>query len=178
MKKMLCFLVAVLVTLIPSFAAKIPSNATKEINISKSPQASIAIQQTAATSGRSISELTVKDLRKALGRKLSLKEKISWHFYKKHFKQDGPPEVLIRRANTNAVLGFAFSLAGLIVFPLFLIPALILSLSALRAEKVDPGILTKGNYSLANAGKIISLIAIGIYILLLGAIVLYILALG
>lgn len=162
MKKILCFLIALLVVIITSHAAKIPSTATKEINISKSPHSSIIIQQTAATSGRSISALTVKDLQKSLGRKLSLKEKISWYLFKKQFKPEGPPEVLIRRANSNAVFGFAFSLAGIIllpvffiVSPLFFIPAILLSLSALRAERVDPGILRGGNYGLAMAGKMV-----------------------
>ncbi len=141
MKKMLCFLVAVFVTLIPSYAAKIPSSATKEINISKSPQASITIEQTAATSGRSISELTVKDLRKALGRKLSLKEKISWHLFKKQFKADEPTEDAKRKANTNAGLGFVFSL----VFPLFAFPGLIFTTKALAIEKEKPGTLSLGN---------------------------------
>jgi hypothetical protein len=168
MKKMLCLLAAVLVTIISSYAAKVPTNTANEINISKSPQASITIQP-AAASNYFIPATTVKDLQKSLGRKLSLKEKISWELLKTQFKQDGPPEALIRKANTHAVLGFAFSLAGLIIFPLFLIPGLLFSQSALRAEAVDPEILTRTNYRLAKAGKIISYIGLGL--LLLGIVI-------
>ena len=166
MKKMLCLLAAVLVTIITSYAAKIPSPISREINISKSPQASITIQPAA---GSSVSVLTVKDLQMSLGRKLSRKEKISWLILKKQFKQVGPPEALIRKANTNAVLGFVFSLAGILIFPLFLIPGLLFSQSALRADAVDPEILTRTNYRLAKAGKIISYIGLGL--LLLGIVI-------
>ncbi len=160
-----CLVAALLVTIITSFAAKIPSNTANEINISKSPQASITIQQTAATSRYSFSDLTVRDLQKSLGRKFSLKEKISWHLLKKQFKPEEPPEALVRKANNHAVLGFVFSLAGILIFPLFLIPGLLLSQKALDADKVDPEILTRTNYGLAKAGKIISYIGLGLLLL-------------
>lgn len=175
MKKTLCFLIATFAAIVISYAAKIPSTANKEINISQSPQASMAVQQTVATSGYTFSEFTLRDFQKSLGRKLSFKEKVSWYLFKKQFKPEGPPEVLIRKANTNAVLGFAFSLAGIIIFPLFLIPALILSLSALRAEQVDPGILRGANYGLAMAGKIISYIGIGLIVLTIAIVLAYVL---
>jgi hypothetical protein len=52
---------------------------------------------------------------------------------------------------------------------LFVIPGLFFSQSALRKEKVDPGILTRTNYGLAKAGKIIGYIGLGL--LLLGVVI-------
>jgi len=171
MMKIFYFLVAVLAATVTSFAAKIPSTATKEINISKSSQASILIQQTA--SGHALSKSTMKDLQEALGRKLSLKEKIGWYLYKKQFNPEEPTEAAKRKANSNAGLGFALSLVGILAFPLFTIPGLIYSKKALVADKVDPGILTARNYNLATAGKIIGHIGVGLLLAGLVVILIY-----
>jgi len=69
---------------------------------------------------------------------------------------------LERKANNEALIGFIFSMAGLVLLWPLLIPGLIISSSALRKERIDPGILEKGNYGLAKAGKIIGIIGLAI----------------
>lgn len=186
--KIFYFLVAFLTAIATSFAAKIPSTITKETNISASPQASILIQQSKATPGYAVSALTMQDLQQALGRKLSLKEKVGWYLYKKHLHAEEPTEKAVKKANSNAVLGFVFSLASLLIpplafvfysqilllFSLLAIPALILSINALVAGRVNPGILTKSNRSLAKAGKIISYIILALIFIVLIMILAYI----
>jgi hypothetical protein len=163
MRKIFVLFIAVFSIAIASFAAKIPSLEGQEIKISKEPQSSILIEQSEA----SIAALSVNELQQSLGRKLSLKEKVAFYLYKKHFKREEPTEKDIKKANSKAVLAFVFSLAAVFIFPLFAIPALILSANALAAEKVNPGILTKSNHGLAKAAKIICYIQFALTLLLL-----------
>jgi hypothetical protein len=167
MRKIFVLFIAVFSIAIASFAAKIPSLEGQEIKISKEPQSSILIEQSEASPRTSIAALSVNELQQSLGRKLSLKEKVAFYLYKKHFKREEPTEKDIKKANSKAVLAFVFSLAAVFIFPLFAIPALILSANALAAEKVNPGILTKSNHGLAKAAKIICYIQFALTLLLL-----------
>ncbi|MFN8264493.1 MAG: hypothetical protein U0T11_00340 [Chitinophagaceae bacterium] len=96
---------------------------------------------------------------KMLGRKLSLKERMALRIQTAFPRYDKDLE---RKANNEALIGFIFSMAGLVLLWPLLIPGLIISSSALRKERIDPGILEKGNYGLAKAGKIIGIIGLAI----------------
>jgi hypothetical protein len=72
-----------------------------------------------------------------------------------------------RKANNQAVAGFVMSIVGWIVFSPLLIVSLIVSSAATRKERENPGILQKGNYGLARAGKILSIIGLVIVVLAL-----------
>jgi hypothetical protein len=105
-----------------------------------------------------------KETEKKLGRKLGLFERIGLWYYSKLAPD---PEADARKANSHALIGFILSLCGLIIFPLLLIPGFILSNSALRKEKMSPGILDGANKGLAKAGFIISIVAAALIVLLL-----------
>lgn len=96
---------------------------------------------------------------KMLGRKLSFKERMILRLQSALPRYD---KELARKANNEALIGFIFSIAGLVLLWPLLIPGLIISSSALRKERIDPGILEKGNYGLAKAGKIIGIIGLAI----------------
>lgn len=171
MKKILC-LYFLLFIMFSSFGAKVPFTVytdtvatTKATNLNK-----ISDSFENFFSNQSYQQVTLKDVRKALGRKLTLKEKIQWFLLKNKFQHGGQDDIAKRHANSNAVLGFFFSIIGLAVFPLFIIPALILSIHALKAEKTHPGILTATNRSLAKAAEIISIV--DIVLLIFGLIIL------
>jgi hypothetical protein len=107
----------------------------------------------------------------SLGRKLKFKEKAALRI------QSVLPDYKradADKANSNALLGFIFALCGLVLLWPLLIPGLILSNNALRAEKLNPGSLTKGNKDLAKAGKIMSIIGlviIALAIIIIAAVV-------
>jgi hypothetical protein len=92
----------------------------------------------------------------SLGRKLKLKEKIALRLQTSLHTSKAADE---GKANTNAVLGFIFAVAGLFLWPFF-IPGLILSKKALNSEKENPGVLTSTNLTLAKIGKIASLVGL------------------
>jgi hypothetical protein len=101
-----------------------------------------------------------------LGRKLKFKEKIALRLQPALLSAKGINE---GKANTHAVLGFVFAVAGIIILWPLLIPAFILSKNALIREKENPGVLTPTNLTLAKIGKIASLV--GLIILAIAAII-------
>lgn len=111
-----------------------------------------------------------KSIEKKLGRKLKLSERIGLWYYTQFPRYDKEYQ---RKTNNQALTGFILSVCSLVIFPLLAIPGLILSNSALRREKIDPGILEGGNRGLAKAGQILSIIGILYFIL----VVVYIIAL-
>lgn len=174
MKKTLCLCFA-LFAMLTSFAAKTPfsfekkKTETTEATADKTP---VDVSNDASTA--SLSKLTLKDLQKTLGRKLTLEEKISWLLFKKRLVHIEPSDKEKQRANSNAIWGFVLGILGLVGFYfLAAIPGLILSSQALNAEKTDPGILNGGNRGLAKAGQIMSWIGIALTVL----VVIYIAAL-
>lgn len=102
----------------------------------------------------------IKELEMLAGRKLTLKEKIGYFVARSKFKKKSPVEPNAREANSNAVLGFVFALSALFILPLFAIPALIFAGKALRHERESPGLLTRGNKSLARAAQVISYVSL------------------
>ena len=119
-----------------------------------------------------LSKLTVKELQAFLGRKLSLKEKIQFFLARKLVTATNPEdEELAEKGRRNAYLGFGFGLAGILLFPLFAIPAIIISNNALAYHKEKPGILGDAR-GFAKAGQImgwigIGLLALGVLVVLL-----------
>lgn len=109
---------------------------------------------------------------KKLGRKLKFTEKLGLKFYTS--LPEFTPEAK-KRANSQALLGFIFGICSLVLIPLVAIPGFIISNNALQTEILNPGILEGGNYGLAKAGKILSIIGF-VYLLLLIAYVLLVLA--
>jgi hypothetical protein len=119
-----------------------------------------------------ITKLTVKELQAYLGRKLTLKEKVQFFLAKKLVGATDPEdEELAKKGRRNAYTGFGFGLAGILLFPLFAIPAIIISNNALAYDKEKPGILGDAR-GFAKAGQImgwvgIGLLAIGLFVVLL-----------
>lgn len=117
-------------------------------------------------------------IKKLLGRKLALREKLGLLFVRATYKNGiliDPIEA--KKANTNAILGFMFSMLsilfsilGIYIFPFFAIPAYVLCNNMLLKEKKQPGLLTSTNKMLAQIGKITAIV-IGILIVLLIALV-------
>jgi len=170
MKTLVCLCVAFFATT-TTFAAKIPcaapgKKAAASETINATENAKAPVDETAnASFVEALKPLTVTDLQKTLGRKLTIKEKISWWLYQKKLIHIDPSEKEIKNANSNAVLGFAFGILSIIGLSfLAAIPGLILSNKALIAEKADPGILKGGNYGLAQAGQILSWIGLAIFL--------------
>jgi|GEM_PF-2563415 len=64
--------------------------------------------------------------------------------------------------STSALIGFIFSLVGTFVFPILLIPGLIMSISGLRS---------RSRHGLALAGLIISIVVLALWIILIAFIV-------
>ena len=113
----------------------------------------------------SLTALSAKQLEQYLGRKLTLTEKVRWYFGKKALAklQTEEEDRDIKKGRTNAFLGFGFGLAGLLLFPLFAIPAIIFSNNALKFDKEKPGVLTDAR-GFAQAGQIMGWVAIGLTI--------------
>jgi hypothetical protein len=153
MRKIICFLLFFII-LNDVHAAKNSTDSLARQTPIEQHQSQISPQQY-----RDISSLSVGKIEQLTGRKMSFKEKVAWFLFKKqikkHHRKDETPD---KKQNDNAFLGFVFSLVGLLVFPLFAIPGFILSKNAVDAEKETPGTLTKSNYSLAKAGKTLSII--------------------
>jgi hypothetical protein len=105
-----------------------------------------------------------KETERKLGRKLGVFERIGLWYYTKLAPD---PDADAKKANSHALIGFILSLCGLFVFPLLLIPGFILSHSALKKEKLSPGILDGANKGLAKAGLIISIVAAVLVVLIL-----------
>jgi hypothetical protein len=173
MKKTLCLYFAFLSISI-TFAAKIPfSSGSKKAGANQTTITNTNINSTIdgtaqISSVEVLKPLTLSDLQTTLGRKLTIKEKVSWWLYKKKFVHIDPSEKEIKNANSNAVLGFVFGILGLVGLSfLAAIPGLILSNKALAAEKADPGILKSGNSGLAKAGQILSWVGIGLFLITL-----------
>lgn len=95
----------------------------------------------------------------SLGRKLKFNEKIALRI--QTLAPNFTPEES-HRANNQALLGFIFSICGLLILWPLLIPGLIISNNALKSERNNSGILTDSNLSLAKAGKIISIVGLAI----------------
>ena len=110
-----------------------------------------------------------KATEKKLGRKLKLMERLGLWYYTT--LPDTDPDQ--KKTNTKAVLGFAFGIASLVIFPLLSIPGFIFSNNALNKEKSAPGTLEPGNKTLAKIGLILSIVGF-VYLLL---VVLYIILL-
>ncbi len=111
-------------------------------------------------------------IKQMLGRKLTLKEKIGLQFARVIYKKGIPIDALeAKKANSNAILGFIFSMLGIFIFPLFAIPAYVLCDNMLHKEKIQPGLLTPTNKILAQIGKITAIVT-GILVVLLLLIVL------
>jgi Domain of unknown function (DUF4190) len=108
--------------------------------------------------GKKTSKPSFKHIRKAtekqLGRRLTLKERLGLWLY----KTQTPKELDAKKANNHAILGLVFGICSIVLFPLFSIPGFFFSQSALRQEKLQPGILEGGNKGLAKAGLILSII--------------------
>jgi hypothetical protein len=119
-----------------------------------------------------ITKLTVKELQDHLGRKLTLREKAQFYLAKKLLRATDPEdEELAKKGRSNAYTGFGFGLAGILLFPLFAIPAVIISNNALAYDKEKPGILGDAR-GFAKAGQImgwvgIGLLAVGVFFVLL-----------
>jgi hypothetical protein len=106
-----------------------------------------------------------------LGRKLRFSEKLGLRM----LLLTGEPDPLtVRRANSNALLGFIFGVSSFVVFGLLAIPGLILSNQALNEERRYPGILQGDRFGLARAGKIISIVYLSLLALALVIILAYI----
>jgi hypothetical protein len=113
----------------------------------------------------SIASLTIKDLQKYLGRKLTIKEKVQFLLAKKLADITDPEdEELARKGRNKAYLGFGFGIAGIFLLPFFAIPALIISNGALAYDKEKPGILGDAR-GFAKAGQIMGWVGIAILIL-------------
>ena len=106
-----------------------------------------------------------KSIRKAtekkLGRKLKLTERLGLWYYTN--LPDTDPDR--KKTNTKAVLGFAFGIASIVIFPLLSIPGFIFSNNALNKEKLAPGTLEPSNKTLAKVGLILSIVGF-VYLLL------------
>ena len=165
MKKLLCLYFA-LFAILTSFAAKLPSSfeQKEEVITETNNVASTLDEALKPSSAKAFSQLSVSELQKSLGRRLTLKEKTTWALYKKHLISIEPTEREKKNANTNAILGLVFGILGIVIFPLFAIPGLILSNKALTAEKADPGILAPGNRGIAVAGQITSYVALALIV--------------
>jgi hypothetical protein len=123
-----------------------------------------------------LSTLTTWQVETMLQRKLTFKEKVSWWFAKQKLKlsiDDGDK----RKANNKAVWGFALGIAGLLIFPLFAIPGLILSNQALSMEREQKGLLNSTNDDLALVGKILSIVGI-VLLILVAAFIALVLSVG
>ena len=166
MRKALCLYFA-LFAILTSFAAKVPSSIDQKKAATETASTnSLPAEIDKESSAKVLSQLSIKDLQTSLERKLTLQEKITWMLFKKHLPRLEPTESEKKRANTNAVLGLVFGILGILVFPLFAIPGLILSNKALLAERVDPGILASGHRGIAVAGQITSYVALALLLLI------------
>ncbi len=106
----------------------------------------------------------VKTIENYLGRRLTLREKITLYLYERKLKRhDAEQDKQTRHANSDALLGLIFSIAG-ILFAYFLIPGFILSKRALTLEKRRPGILTKRSLSEAKTGRTVSMVMTILYV--------------
>lgn len=112
---------------------------------------------------------TKKLLESKLHRKLNFKEKLALRFQKTFPKYDYEMQ---RRANSQALTGFILSVCGLVVIWPLIIPGLIISNSALRKERMNPGILENGNYGLAKAGSIIGYVGIALLVVVIAIVAL------
>lgn len=166
MKFFCCFLFAVLATL--SSGASFTTTA--------SPATETTIQ-TAHLSA--VANLTVKELQEHLGRKLTMKEKVQWYFAKKliHKITNEEEEALAKKARTKAYMGFGFSLAGLLLFPLLAIPGIIFSGNALAFDKEHPGKLGDAK-GFAKAGQIMGWISLALLVIVLILVILFLSAWG
>lgn len=137
------------------------------------PPATARTETTATTAVKNEKPASFKSIRKAtekkLGRKLKLMERLGLWYYTN--LPDTDPER--KKANNKAILGLAFGIASLVIFPLLAIPGFFFSNAALTREKLEPGILEPGNKSLAKVGLILSIVGF-VYLLL---IILYIVVL-
>ncbi|HMO31942.1 MAG TPA: DUF4190 domain-containing protein [Lacibacter sp.] len=122
-----------------------------------SPAATAAVQAEKNTKKTTAFRQHKAAWEKQLGRKLRWSERVGLRVL---LLAGEPDPELQKKANSNAVLGFAFGLGSLLLLPFFAIPGLIFSNKALRAERATPGILEGDKKGLAKAGKILSIIGI------------------
>lgn len=144
---LLClFIIIGLVSKTDAFTTS-PMSVTPEVN-----------HHTIEPEGKKTNRTSFKDIRKTtekqLGRKLKLKERLGLWYY----KNKTPKEIDAKKANNHAILGFVFGICSIVLFPLFAIPGFFFSQSALRQEKLQPGILEGGSKALAKAGLILSIV--------------------
>lgn len=129
------------------------------VPVAKETTAEPAANKEQSPSFRSIRQ----SVEKKLGRKLTLTERIGLRYYTWHPRYDKEYQ---RKANNQAITGFVLGVCSLVIFPLLAIPGFLLSNSALRKEKIDPGLLEGGSKGLAKAGQILSIVGILYFILL------------
>ncbi|MDB5196484.1 MAG: hypothetical protein JWP88_855, partial [Flaviaesturariibacter sp.] len=105
-----------------------------------------------------------KQIAELIGRRLTGKEKLSLWAARRFAEVD---EATQKKANSRALIGFLLSLAGLLLIPLLpSIAAIVLTNSALKMEREQPGALSK-NKDLAQIGFVIGIIGVAICFLLL-----------
>ena len=130
------------------------------------PPATARTETTETPAVKNEKPASFKSIRKAtekkLGRKLKLMERLGLWYYTN--LPDTDPER--KKANNKAILGLAFGIASLVIFPLLAIPGFFFSNAALTREKLEPGILEPGNKTLAKVGLILSLVGF-LYLILL-----------
>jgi hypothetical protein len=113
-----------------------------------------------------ISFLSRNNIEKALGRKLTLRERAGLFLYKKQIarKTFFISDELKQKANSYANTGFTLSIIGLIglfLFPLAVfvaIPAYVFSSRALEIDREYPNTLTETNRMHAKIGKVTSIV--------------------
>lgn len=122
-----------------------------------------------------LQSLKIKDVQKILGRKLTLKEKISFLFLKKQLKKRTDED--IAKAGKTA-LGFGIAAITLLVLGILLSPLLILSLISAILAVVKGGQVAREDpkNSDARTGRILGWITLGLLLLLTILIVIVILA--
>jgi hypothetical protein len=111
-----------------------------------------------------------KTIEKQLGRRLTGKEKIGLWAVRRLQKVD---EAKSKKADSQALIGFLCSLAGIFFIPLFgSIAAVILTSSALKMEKAEPGTLKK-NKDLAQIGFVIGIVGLALAVVAIILVVAY-----
>lgn len=104
-----------------------------------------------------------KETEKLLGRKLKLSERIGL-WASSHMPNDPYDKTGDKKAENQAIIGFGFGIASIVLFSLFAIPGFILSSGALAKEKNNPGTLDSTNKVLARLGQIFSIVGFAILV--------------
>ncbi len=167
MKTLLC--IAILAIL------AIPSTQASPVNAAIMPYEVLPVKPVPArvTTQQYPGSLSNSAVSKILGRKLSLKEKIALKILRRKH-EPVPPEDRVRTkmGNTSMILGIC-ALGSLLIFPLAMLPCGILAVVyGNKAKKAN------ANDTQARTGVILGWIAIGLFVVLLAALVALIAAIG